>query len=415
MSNWKNKDSVLKAIYMEDYIPDVMEKIDPSLLADRDVIQYAICIDGCSLEYASDELKNDKEIVVLAVQQDGSALCYASDNLKDDKEVVMAAVKNYGYALSDASDSLKADKEVCLAAIGNSGEDVLDDISDSLKKDKAIISAIDNFEDDFDFDDSEEEREKPPGWVEPIHRYRIDTAQFGQGGEFVCGKVSLEFVKYWTPIIAEEGDDRLTKHMLAIDGYEGPLDPNSPKVVETEGDFDTPYRELEIIEHFTCANSDQGFIVTEITDEEDNHGVGKNEQRDIIGNCIYSREGAIVGSEEPEITEWISEDDLKDFIPVLLFHNVDKGDFGSWFIGTDENGFDASKLAYSQVETELGIFIERVWYDKEELRKDADYASSSPKNTITTVGWLNIKLRDGVEKYTDQYIDENEFWSITNE
>ena len=390
MSNWKNKEKVLKAIYMEDYIPDVMGKIDPSLLADRDVIQYAVCIDGCSLEYASDELK-------------------------DDKEVVMAAVKNYGYALSDASDSLKADKEVCLAAIGNSGEDVLDDISDSLKKDKEIISAIDNFEDDFDFDDSEEEREKPPGWVEPIHRYRIDTAQFGQGGEFVCGKVSLEFVKYWTPIIAEEGDDRLTKHMLAIDGYEGPLDPNSPKVVETEGDFDTPYHELDIIEHFTCANSDQGFIVTEITDEEDNHGVGKNEQRDIIGNCIYSREGAIVGSEEPEITEWISEDDLKDFIPVLLFHNIDKGDFGSWFIGTDENGFDASKLAYSQVETELGIFIERVWYDKEELKKDEDYASSSPKNTITTVGWLNIKLRDGVEKYTDQYIDENEFWSITNE
>ena len=415
MSNWKNKEKVLKAIYMEDYIPDVMEKIDPSLLADKDVIRYAVCVDGCSLEYASDELKDDKEIVVLAVQKDGSALCYASDNLKDDKEVVMAAVKNYGYALSDASDSLKADKEVCLAAIGNSGEDVLDDISDSLKKDKAIISAIDNFEDDFDFDDPEEEREKPPGWVEPIHRYRIDTAQFGQGGEFVCGKVSLEFVKYWTPIIAEEGDDRLTKHMLAIDGYEGPLDPNSPKVVETEGDFDTPYSELEIIEHFTCANSDQGFIVTEITDEEDNHGVGKNEQRDIIGNCIYSREGAIVGSEEPEITEWISEDDLKDFIPVLLFHNIDKGDFGSWFIGTDENGFDASKLAYSQVETELGIFIERVWYDKEELRKDADYASSSPKNTITTVGWLNIKLRDGVEKYTDQYIDENEFWSITNE
>ena len=411
MSNWKNKDSVLKAIYMEDYIPDVMEKIDPSLLADRDVIQYAICIDGCSLEYASDELKNDKEIVVLAVQQDGSALCYASDNLKDDKEVGMGAVKNYGYALSDASDSLKADKEVCLAAIGNSGEDVLDDISDSLKKDKEIISAIDNFEDDFDFDDPEEEREKPPGWVEPIHRYRIDTAQSGQGGEFVCGKVSLEFVKYWTPIIAEEGDDRLTKHMLAIDGYEGPLDPNSPKVVETEGDFDTPYRELEIIEHFTCAYSDQGFIVTEITDEEDNHGVGKNEQRDIIGNCIYSREGAIVRSEEPEITEWISEDDLKDFIPVLLFHNIDKGDFGSWFIGTDENGFDASKLAYSQVETELGIFKERVWYNKEELKKDEDYASSSPKNTITTVGWLNIKLRDSVEKYTDQYIDENELWS----
>ena len=31
--------------------------------------------------------------------------------------------------------------------------------------------------------------------------------------------------------------------------------------------------------------------------------------------------------EEPKVTEYISEDDLKDFIPVLLFHNIDKGDF----------------------------------------------------------------------------------------
>ena len=62
MSNWKNKDSVLKAIYMEDYIPDVMEKIDPSLLADRDVIQYAICIDGCSLEMQVMNLKMIKRL-----------------------------------------------------------------------------------------------------------------------------------------------------------------------------------------------------------------------------------------------------------------------------------------------------------------------------------------------------------------
>ena len=30
-------------------------------------------------------------------------------------------------------------------------------------------------------------------------------------------------------------------------------------------------------------------------------------------------------------------------------------------------------------------------------------------------GWLYMKYRDGVEKYTDQYIDENEFWSMVNE
>ena len=99
----------------------------------------------------------------------------------------------------------------------------------------------------------------------------------------------------------------------------------------------------------------------------------------------------------------------------MLFHNIDKGDFGSWFIGTDENGFDSSKLSYSQVETELGAFIERVWYDKEELTKYDENASSSPKDTTSTVGWLNMKYRDSAEKYTDEYIDENELWSLADE
>lgn len=390
MSNWRNKDSVLKAIYMEDYIPDVMEKIDPLLLADRDVIQYAVCIDGCSLEYASDELKNDKEIVMLAVQQDGSALCYASDNLKNDKEV-------------------------CLAAIGNSGDAVIDDIDDSLKEDKDIVSAIDNFKDDFDFDDSEEEREKPPGWVEPIHKYRIDPYFKAIGGEFVCGKVSEKFVKYWAPIVTESGPDKLTDHMKAIEGFDTFLDPNSPKVVDDEWG-NPPYRELENIEHFTLINSDQSFRVTEITGEDDKFGAGINELTNVDGNCLFSREGACITTEEPKVIERISEEDLKDFVPVLLYLNINGGDFGSWFIGTDADGFDPSKLAYSQIETSLGIFIERLWYDKEELKRDDTYlGDSTPKGETSSIGWLNMKYRDSVEKYTDQYIDENEFWPLVNE
>jgi hypothetical protein len=407
----KNKNKILKAIYLADYIPDVMEKIEESLLDDKDIIDYAVGIDGCALEYASDSLKNDKDVVLKAVNNDGSALSYASDNLKDDKEVVMTALKNDGWALSDASDSLKSDKEVCLQAVITSGDAVIDDIGDSLKRDKDIITAIENFKDDFDFDDSEGEREKPPGWVEPIHRYRIDTAQWSQGGEFVCGKVSAEFVKYWAPVIAQEGNERLTNHMLGLDGYDGPVDTDSPKVVETDGDWDTPYHELEAIEHFTSANSDQEFRVTEITGEGDDF-IDNDEkiQKGVTGNCIYSREGAIIRLEEPQVTEHISKDDLRDFIPVLLFHNIDKGDFGSWFIGTDKDGFDSSKLSYNQVETELGVFIERVWYDQEELIKNDEYASSSPKETTSTVGWLNMKYLDSAEKYTDEYINENEFF-----
>ena len=66
-----NKNKVFKAIYLADYVPDVMEKIEESLLDDKDIIDYAVRVDGCALEYASDNLKNDKEIVLKAVNNDG--------------------------------------------------------------------------------------------------------------------------------------------------------------------------------------------------------------------------------------------------------------------------------------------------------------------------------------------------------
>jgi len=409
----KNKDKILKAIYLSDYIPDVMEKIEESLLDDKDIIDYAVRVDGCALEYASDNLKNDKGIVLKAVDNDGSALSYASDNLKDDKMVVMTAVKSDGWALSDASDALKLDKEVCLQAVITSGDAVIDDIDDSLKNDKDILNALENFEDDFD--DSEDEREKPPGWVDPIHEYRIDPCFHAMGAEFVCGKVSEEFAKYWVPKVTASGTDQLTDHMKAIEGFDTPLDPNSPKIVDDEWG-NRPYNELEHIEYFTYIYSDQPFKITEITGEDDKFGEGINQSIDVDANCLFSRGGAIIRLEEPQVTQHISEDDLKYFVPVLLYQNINRGEFGSWFIGTDEDGFDPSKLAYSQIETSLGTFIERLWYDKEELTKDDEYLGDfTPKGENSNIGWINMKYWDSVEKYTDQYIDDNKLWASADE
>ena len=47
---------------------------------------------------------------------------------------------------------------------------------------------------------------------------------------------------------------------------------------------------------------------------------------------------------------------------------------------------------------------------KKSLQKIDEYASSSPKETTSTVGWLNMKYLDSAEKYTDEYINENEFF-----
>ena len=42
----ENKDKVFKAIYLADYVPDVMKRIEGSLLDNKAIIDYAVRIDG---------------------------------------------------------------------------------------------------------------------------------------------------------------------------------------------------------------------------------------------------------------------------------------------------------------------------------------------------------------------------------
>jgi hypothetical protein len=46
---------------------------------------------------------------------------------------------------------------------------------------------------------------------------------------------------------------------------------------------------------------------------------------------------------------------------------------------------------------------------------DSYLGDSTPKGENSSIGWLNMKYWDSAEKYTDQYIDENEFWELVNE
>lgn len=83
----------------------------------------------CSLQYASDELKDDKEVVLAAVSssiasfggnndgQYNGSLSHASDNLKNDEAVVLAAISQSEKALDHASELLKVDKDfLCTAS-----------------------------------------------------------------------------------------------------------------------------------------------------------------------------------------------------------------------------------------------------------------------------------------------------------
>ena len=57
----------------------------------KEVVLAEVVQDGCTLKYASTELRNNKAVVLAAVAENGRALYYASSELQRDKAVVLAA------------------------------------------------------------------------------------------------------------------------------------------------------------------------------------------------------------------------------------------------------------------------------------------------------------------------------------
>jgi hypothetical protein len=92
-------------------------------------------------------------------------------------------------------------------------------------------------------------------------------------------------------------------------------------------------------------------------------------------------------------------------VPVLLFHSGEKGTFATWFVETEGEDFVQYKLGYGSVETNVGEFIDRVYYDKVELDENYDYCDSTGKGYYASVGWLNTKWHDSHDKYSEDNLD----------
>ena len=56
-------------------------------------------INGTTLRFASDDLKNNKEIVKLAIINRNYVLEFASDNIRENKEFVKEMMINYNCGL----------------------------------------------------------------------------------------------------------------------------------------------------------------------------------------------------------------------------------------------------------------------------------------------------------------------------
>ena len=132
------------------------------------------------------------------------------------------------------------------------------------------------------------------------------------------------------------------------------------------------------------------------------------------GIFVYGREGGYFSNEEPEIINEEDSDGNK-YVPVLAFHSSEKGSFGAWFVDTDEP-FDEFKLGYGVVETNLGEFVDNVYYNKEELDCEYDYNDTTGKSYDAQVGWLNTKwhdsmenIRESMEDYWQEFDDNVEY------
>ena len=226
--------------------------------------------------------------------------------------------------------------------------------------------------------------------------FRIEAGRYG--GETVIGKVDKEFVDYFLEV-DEESD--LIEHVTSYDWDDGQPDADAPIPKE-----DYYMWECDDIEHINSAYADSGFFVTEVTNEESKYDYSETETPLEAVMCLYGREAYSMGTLPDD--EDIQDDD--NYVPTLAFHSGEKGGFGCWFVETDGEPFDKYKFTYGIIETDMGEFIDSVWYDKKELETDYDFNDTTGKGYYAGVGYMNPKWHDKGEKYIEgcKYLEQ--YW-----
>ena len=232
-------------------------------------------------------------------------------------------------------------------------------------------------------------------------RYRIEGGRYG--GECAIGSVSEEFVNYWAPKIEEDGAyEEFIPHVLALSEWDDDddLDPNSPSIFEDSNEIEGWYA-VDDLEHINAAYADGGFSVYSVpTDGSDDYSFEDEDWVECDGYWLKGREGGYISTDyEGETPEGCT--------PVMVFMSSEKGQFGVWFVDSDEP-FDPKKLVMSVNETHMGEFVEDVWYDKELLDADFDYCDTMGKSYEAAVGWSTDKWRDEYKDPSEE--DLSDYW-----
>jgi hypothetical protein len=138
----QNSDELLhfRMAFMSQY-PNLIPKSE-SLMQDKkfmlEVVQYCPCF----LQYASEPLRGDKDLVSFAIKINGEALQYASESLKDDRDLVYAAIEQNGSFLEHASEKLKGERAIVLFAVQKTGLSLKHASCIYLKDEEIVFEAI---------------------------------------------------------------------------------------------------------------------------------------------------------------------------------------------------------------------------------------------------------------------------------
>ena len=225
-------------------------------------------------------------------------------------------------------------------------------------------------------------------------KFRIEAGRYG--GELTIGEVNADFVDYW---LEQDDEGELIDHLQKLEWGDEPEVEGIPLIKENF----YAWNECDDIEHVNSAYADSRFIITEVPADGSDDYLYHNYEDEVVldPHQLHGRE-AYVDNSKP--------DDLTDYKPVLVFHSAEKGSFGVWFVETDGEDIDMDEFAYTLVETPYWEQIENVYYKKEELEIDYDYAESTGKGYHAMVGYMNMKWHDPFSKYTEEYLNEQGIW-----
>lgn len=190
-------------------------------------------------------------------------------------------------------------------------------------------------------------------------KFKIVAA--GYGGEYAICTKSVDFVEKWQD--ADEQD----------------------LIEEVQ---DTFYDEADL-EHIHGARSDESkFTVYEIKDGEE---VEIDDELEIYS--FMGREAYYTDSDNGSV-------------PVLSFYSSEKGIFCSWELETEN--FNPELLATTVVETDMGEFIQDLYYDGKKLEADDSCVDTIGKGYFAKVAWVNPEWHETSEKFENkEFVKEN--------